>query len=146
MIVRGRVSATTDSSGAGAVTLAVPGTFGGLQSGVPGFSGRMMQEAVVWFANPTPGDAITSFAIVDSNGIIPSQAQALFPSYPLIKSWADSGLPTGNQGIYLPGEPLIIIPPPGQYIPSGLFMSMVIQKGTPGVDTFFANFAWDDGT
>ena len=137
-------SGTTNSSGVGSVSVKIPGTFAGQSpSTLCGYAVQMVCWKA-WFASPSIGDYISSIELVDTDGVIPEPARAQFPNYPVIVSKMSSNVPQSNQLYYLPMDQ--IVQNDGTIIPSGLYLSITLQKASAIVDTYFINMCWNDFT
>lgn len=146
MLRKTRISGST-SGGSVTISLTIPGTFTTVNPAASNFSGRAISRVEMFFGSPSAGDACTSFTVSDSNGVIPSQAQSLFPNYPNILSWADAGIESSNQGLYLSSNsPTVIIPSPNYAaVPSGLVLSATFEKASVLIsDTIYVTIDWDD--
>lgn len=143
------MSGTTNLSGSVTLTFTVPGTFAGGDATQPTWSGLTLKEAQLWFGNPTNGDQIVSITVQDLAGVIPVPARAAYPLYPIIGTWAVTGLSSQYQGRFLlPNGPTSIIPANGvNNVPSQISIVGVFQKGIGLLtDTIYCNLEFAEQT
>jgi len=143
-----RIEQQTDAQGEATVSLKIPGTFAGLDHQTPGWVGRVISEAQMFFKNWEAGDYVKSLTLEDTDGVVPVEIRGLFPLYPIIAEWIDAEVDAANTGFYLTPGVFSLIPPGSQaWIASGLYLKAVVQKKTPNPlapDTFYCNIHWDN--
>lgn len=125
------------TSGLCVLSFVVPGTFTGVD---PSSSGRFVDWGQGWFYPQDPMDHITQISIIDTNG-----ATGL-PAGSVVKTYYDTDMPVGQQGIRIPYKfGHAEVEPIGGYgfIPSTFTLQIAGQKGTPGPNCYmFANVFW----
>ena len=120
----------------------IPGTFVTTDVTQPTWAGRNILKAQGWFGNPTAGDLITNFQLVDVDNLLG------FGANTVLSTWSEDAVPDGNKGLWIPPSDghCIIIPPSHleARVPCGMYIQILAQKATNVVDTFYANIEWDD--
>lgn len=118
------------------IQLQIPGVYNGF---VPNMSGRCIVDITGRFDNPVSGDSVMSVTLQDINTVINDGYQVNFPNYPILASFIDPGTP---QGVGVPlnqnGEstPLAQLYGNPKFLPSGIFLVVVLKKGNGLQDWF----------
>lgn len=135
--------ATSALTGAGTINVQIPGTYTGI---TPADAGRTIISGMLAFASPSMGDKITSISVTDTNSIMPANDQVFFPSYPTLGVYGDPASASGNKVMFLTpsgGGWTNFVPAVGPiFIPSQMFINIVLQKASIISDTAYLNLLW----
>jgi len=127
-----RDKAVCDGTGAGSLSLKVPGI--ALTK-----NARVIAEGIAWFDSQNAGDRVTKLQVVDHDDILGGGVGAI------VKKYHDDKLAVANQGWWIPTVGGVIsLKALGRFgrLTGGLYLDIHVQKGNNAADTFRCNIRW----
>lgn len=120
-----------------AVTMQIPGTFGGVN---PPADGRYIDEGEAWFYPGADGDRVTSIVLSDNDNLLGAGAGYVLGTY------HDAQVSANNQGWILHPVFPTEVSTLGWYgfIPAGMYMTITVKRAASASanGNFYCNLKW----